>query len=272
MKHGKTVSVSELEALMHGARNGTRAFVTNFFVPREQWSGRLQHGLRVLKKTDQLVVLIRAEHKCSRLFFAGARAALPVALTGLRGTASHPLVIDLIGRAAQVQDLAQEFCHAGFRSYLRLIRMSRSGVFHFADQDGRLPLCVPAKSSEARSILKLLRQHFDVYTDRLPSREEIREAIDGGELRVAKNGRRLEGFLWQERTGVTSTVRYWCSDDQARGRGVGGRLMRDYFQNNHECARHLLWVRENNATAINCYQHYGYSPDGLQDHVLIRDR
>ena len=257
---------------MHRARSGARHFITNFFVPRDQWSSRLQHGLRVLKKGDHVLILVRAEHKCSRLFFAGSRAALPEALSGIKASASRPVVVDLIGRAAEVQDLSREFCATGFRSYLRLIRMSRCGHFQFGEQNGVPAGCGPAGPRDARSILKLLRGHFDFYTDRLPSREEIRAAIAEGDLRLAKNGRHLDGFLWQERIGLTSTVRYWCTDDQARGRGVGGRLMRDYFQNNRESARHLLWVRENNATAINCYLHYGYAPDGLQDHVLLRDR
>jgi len=94
-------------------------------------------------------------------------------------------------------------------------------------------------------------------------------------LRVADIGSRiagaLAGLLLFERRGVTSTVRHWLVDAAVRHRGVGGALMRRYFEGQRGVRRFLLWVAFDNEDAIRKYRHYGYAPDGLIDIVLVND-
>ncbi|NTV75013.1 MAG: GNAT family N-acetyltransferase, partial [Holophaga sp.] len=67
------------------------------------------------------------------------------------------------------------------------------------------------------------------------------------------------------------TLRYWLVDPGHRDRGIGARLIRDYFHRNPAVTRYLLWVLDSNADAIAKYGHYGYAPDGLVDQVMIRE-
>jgi GNAT superfamily N-acetyltransferase len=267
-------SADALQAKLQQVRGNATSYLTNLYLTPSQLASRLQRGLQVISAGERLVLLVRPEEGCSRLFFAGEGSELVSALAGKGGQLAGflPLVTDVIGPAASVRETADTLCAAGFRPYLRLIRLSRMGEVAFQDE-GDIPAgCDSAVYADLPAVSQLLRRHFDLYTDQLPCREELGEAADAGWLRVSRHQGEVDGFLWYEKTGATSVIKYWCTDSAARGRGVGGRLMRDYFQLTRGCARHLLWVRENNQLALSCYSHYGYQPDGVQDQILMLER
>lgn len=79
-------------------------------------------------------------------------------------------------------------------------------------------------------------------------------------------------MLFFETQGFTSTLRYWLIAPEYRLQGVGSGLMHRYFDDNPAIRRFLLWVITANANAIGKYEHYGFVPDGLVDHVLANER
>jgi GNAT superfamily N-acetyltransferase len=261
-----------LGGLIARVRSNSKRFVTNFFTPATQWPVWIRNGLRVIAISDRFILLARPEKGCVRLFFAGDRAEMTSRLPSATNAGSPARAVDLIGQPAQIHDLAEEFLAAGFRSHLRIFRLARAGAFEIASRASGLPPCVSAVREDIPAILELLYENFDIYADQLPGADEVRDAIEVGGIRVARGAAHLAGFLWYEKIGVTAHIRYWCVNPGARGCGVGGMLMRDYFNSTRGCARHLLWVRDNNAQAAACYRHYGYTPDGLQDQVMIFEK
>lgn len=261
-------SAETLEALLKAARSGSRKFVTNFFASPPQREAWIRRGLRTLVATDGVLLLACDEERCTRMFFAGDLDAIGRVLPGCERARTLPWAVDLIGLPAQTQALAEVFSPAGFHPHERLVRLSRTGKHAFPQHSGENRACEAALPEDGPVILELLRLNFDFYVDQIPQPAQIAEGVDTEAIRVARS-RSLDGFLWFERTGVTALIRYWCVSSNARGRGIGSILMRDYFERTHDCARHLLWVREKNTHAANCYQHYGYAPDGLEDHVMV---
>jgi GNAT superfamily N-acetyltransferase len=79
----------------------------------------------------------------------------------------------------------------------------------------------------------------------------------------------LAAMLFFETQGFTSTVRYWVVSDKFQSRGFGSALMRHYFTLQSAVRRFILWVTIDNENALQKYRHYGYTPDGLVDHVLV---
>jgi GNAT superfamily N-acetyltransferase len=260
------VFAEDIDAIIQRIRSGTRSFVTNVF-----GSASRHRRLQVVDCGEHFVLLKQNEESCSRLFFAARQEEMRSALAGIRHRGLEPLVVDLVGQPPAIQNLAEEFSVAGFRPYLRLIRLSRPGGVSANGTSGSPP-CEPAQHTDISPIIHFLRHNFDAYTDQLPDYDEIREAVDAHGIRVLRHEGALDGFLWHKKTGLTALVRYWCSNPDARGRGVGGRLMHDYFERTRECTRHLLWARENNIPALTRYRHYGYSPDGLEDQLMLLDR
>jgi hypothetical protein len=45
--------------------------------------------------------------------------------------------------------------------------------------------------------------------------------------------------------------------------------LRHYFTAQSTVRRFVLWVTAANENAVLKYRHYGYNPDGLEDHVLV---
>jgi ribosomal protein S18 acetylase RimI-like enzyme len=180
------------------------------------------------------------------------------------------VALDLIARGAPEPALLEAGRAAGFRPHLRLIRLARAGTPPPPAQPCGAVNVTDALLADSDAVLRLLSEHFDPLVDQLPDESEIRAAVAVGCLRVVRGQDGIGAFLWSERAGLTALVRYWCVAAERRGTGVGAALMRDYFQRTHDCGRHLLWVREDNAPAVSCYEHYGYKADGLIDQVLCR--
>jgi ribosomal protein S18 acetylase RimI-like enzyme len=101
---------------------------------------------------------------------------------------------------------------------------------------------------------------------------EIEEAVEAGQIRVAHYDGALAGLLFFETQGFTSTLRYWLIAPEFRSQRFGSGLMHRYFADHPAVRRFLLWVIAANADAIGKYEHYGFAPEGLVDHVLANER
>jgi GNAT superfamily N-acetyltransferase len=99
----------------------------------------------------------------------------------------------------------------------------------------------------------------------------VRQAILSRQILAAKCEGQLAALLFFETQGFSSTLRYWAVAEAYRARRLGAALMRQYFSDQSQVRRFLLWVEANNQNAIEKYQHYGYAPDGLLDLVFIND-
>jgi hypothetical protein len=263
-----TVS-QDIESILARVRTGAVQFVTNFFPMPGELLLWIERGLRAIATSERFVVLARPEKRCTRLFFSGSQSELASVLPKAIQTLSRPCVVDLITNSKPNSEVTGEFSKVGFTPYVRLSRLARRGAFEFSGRNACLPACKMAVPGDTVEILGCLHAWFDAYADQIPSTEEILAAVQKGQIRVLRSKQGLKGFLWFEKRGATSLIRYWWVAVDQRGHGIGGKLMREYFDLTKECTRHLLWLRDNNESASACYRHYGYSSDGVQDYVMV---
>ena len=127
-----------------------------------------------------------------------------------------------------------------------------------------------AEPADAASLLTLLEASFDPLADQLPTLYEIEDAIRARQIVIIKRAGELAAFLHFETQGFTSTVRYWVVAQPFQSQRLGAALMRNYFAAHPAVRRFILWVTASNDNAVQKYRHYGYAPDGLVDHVLIK--
>src|SRR5262249_62351967 len=111
----------------------------------------------------------------------------------------------------------------------------------------------------------------DRFADQLPTPYEIEAAITARQIFIIKQNGEIAALLFFETQGLTSTIRYWLVASQFHSRGFGSALIRHYFVTPPAVRRFMLWVTATNENAIQKYQHYGYKPDGLVDHVLVAE-
>lgn len=204
------------------------------------------------------------QHKYLRLFFAGEREAVQEALKKLDVHVSMPVVADIVSRSTETAI----FQDTKFVKYSMLTRLVKQKNEKTEEPHS------PAKyviDSDIGEIEKLFEEEFNIYVDQIPSRMDITNAIKNDEIIGiwAKNS--LAGFLWLERKGRTSTIRYWCVAPDCRDKKIGSGLLRTYLSICSGSLRHLLWVKDTNENAIKRYNHYGYSADGTFDLIFVKE-
>ena len=114
----------------------------------------------------------------------------------------------------------------------------------------------------------LLHQFFDERTEQLPYDEELAAFMAHHWILVCEEDGNLAGFLIFELSSATLYLRYWFTLPDFRGRKVGSRLLRRFFEEGKETRRQLLWVMRTNGDAIEKYRHYGFAEEDMFDHVM----
>ena len=179
--------------------------------------------------------------------------------------------MDLLGKESDLAELSEVFEQSGWKSYERLMRLGR-GSGEIAISGPREERNVTqAQEADETEILHLIEERFDLFSDQLPTLEEIRQSRENGQILAIREQNQIAALLLFETAGFTSTIRYWAVGRDFECRGFGSALLRSYFRIHGSVKRFLLWVNERNENAVQKYLHYGYEPDGLKDQILIRN-
>lgn len=269
------------DSIQH-VKAGATAFCTNFFPVQAKVQTWIEHNELFSEMGERAAFFVRTDRDFGHLYFCAAdTSSLQSGLVALNGLDKRRLTTDVVGQEAGVAPLLGSLESAGFRHYSKLVRLARPNPPGAAAPEtessetvaGRmpaLPVVEIAGPGEAAAILNLLETSFDPLADQLPTLYEIEDAIRAGQILVIKRSGELAAFLHFETQGMTSTVRYWVVAKAFQSQRTGGTLIRHYFGAHPAVRRFILWVTATNDNAVQKYRHYGYAPDGLVDHVLIK--
>jgi GNAT superfamily N-acetyltransferase len=260
-------STAQIHAAMQTVKKADR-FVTNFFPTEAKLQRWVDRQELTIEAGLEIFVLLRRDRDFHHLYYhASGFDPLDRALRELTADTTLTLVADLVGRAVDLTEPAAAFVKRGFRPYTRLLRLAR--IVTGPGTASELPGVQLAQEADAKQALTMLEASFDRYAEQLPDSHEIISAIADHSILVVRDGTQIAGLLFFERTGFTSTIRYWLVDPAHRDRKVGARLMRSYFSCCPEVRRFILWVLAANGNALQRYEHYDYAPDGLCDQVMM---
>jgi hypothetical protein len=261
-----------LEAIQN-VKAGATAFCTNFFPVQSKLENWVVHQELDFRSFDGVTFFLRKDRDFAHLYFCAANSgALGRELPHLLSTTPAKLSVDLVGPEASLSDLLSLTEQAGFRRYSRLVRLARAAsvAAPAAAKEASTGIELAAQT-DAAEILNLIESSFDKFADQLPTLYEIEAAISTGQIFTVKQIGEIAALLFFETQGLTSTIRYWLVAQQFHSRGLGSALIRHYFSSQPAVRRFILWVTATNDNAIQKYQHYGYAPDGLVDHVLVSE-
>jgi ribosomal protein S18 acetylase RimI-like enzyme len=103
----------------------------------------------------------------------------------------------------------------------------------------------------------------------VPALYELEAASKAHQILVIRQNSQVMALLFFETQGVSSTLRFWAVSPGGRSLGLGSTLLRHYLKLHPAVRRFVLWVDEANQNARDKYSRFGYSPDGLFDHILL---
>jgi GNAT superfamily N-acetyltransferase len=284
----KLTAPVDIREAVNRVKAAAAAFGTNLFSSDQALADAIGRGGISAAEFEGAALFRLREADFERVYFA---AASPDALSdALRRSPVIPggvVVSDVVGRPADAAPWVEAFRVAGFTRYNGFIRMQR------VVQAGR---AAPGNMARARAISRMLNpklrdaallpidrllpedaplvqqaiaSQFDAYAEHIPGVEEVRQAAEAGSILIVRDGGQLAALLYYDRTGLTTTCRYWLAMPAFRGCGYAEMLMERYFEETTSCPRSLLWVQEKNRAAIPLYEAYGYKADGLAYAILI---
>jgi len=263
-------TAGEVFEAIQKVKTGATAFCTNFFPVQSKLENWVAHQELSSHSCDGVTFFLKKDRDFAHLYFCASEpAAFGRQLNQLPALTSDKLSIDLVGQEASLTELLKLTEQGGFSRYSRLVRLARAATTLTSVRTGvAIEL---AAEGDAPAILSLIGELFDRYADQLPLAYEIEAAIAAKQIFVIRQNSEIAALLYYETQGLTSTIRYWLVAAPFHARGFGSALIRHYFSNQPAVRRFVLWVTATNDNAIQKYQHYGYAPDGLVDHVLVRE-
>ncbi len=265
-------TVGQVLAAIQGAKAGASAFCTNFFPAQAKLQGWIDHGELLGDFRDRAAFFARKDRDFWHFYFCVPDlGTLQREIAFLPTLKTQRVAVDLVGSEESLGQLVSVMESAGFRRQARLVRLVRASqpAQPPSSPDGTEVLW--ADKPDCQVIIDLIESSFDRYADQLPMPYEIDAAIEARQILTVKCEGTLAALLFFETQGLTSTVRYWVVAERFRSHRFGSALIRHYFAAQSAVRRFILWVTADNENAVQKYRHYGYSPDGLVDHVLVNE-
>ena len=242
--------------------------LTNFFADEERMSLWCDAGtLDAEANEDGDFLLHRQTGFTSLYFFVRDVDALRRGLAKLmEAQPDARLVADVLGPDRMRVPLEDAFKANGFEAQTVLQRMGRKTPEESYETDSEI---VAATHDDVPLVQNLLTAYFNAEQEQLPSAVELWKWVDNGGLRV-KHGAdgKVEGFVIYDLSPAQLYLRYWFVHPEARGRGIGGKLLRTMFAAGAQTKRQYFWVKTDNKNAIIRYKHYGFAFEPLKNTVL----
>lgn len=233
--------------------------LSNFFPNPSLNKKWLENKCLYLVKSEDTSFLLRIKPDADEIYyFAVSPESLKKGIARLDNLLKKTAIVETIRKEETPEILSGDKV---------LLRMSRTGVPH----SSLMGQCSREKLSEAelQKICRIFRDNFSPVWERIPDIEELRELNDSNSIKVSYNGADIIGLMIYNLSGKSIHLRYWWVDSRMRGKGIGGHLLRSFFEAGKDTLRQYLWVEEKNETAIMKYKHYGFEFDGLRDDIKI---
>lgn len=243
--------------------------VTNFFPDEVRMSAWCRDGVFFEERCGDTHFFVRRQNAFANVYFMG-RSAETLGRnwkTFASENGNGKCIVDLIGPDRVRQPLEDTMSSVGFSRLTTLQRMGRKTPEDVAEFS---PDMEHATLDDAEKIKELLDAHFIAEEEQIPSLEEIRKWIGIQSLFVMRDGavNSIDGFVIFDLSPAALYLRYWFVHPSARGKGIGGRLLKAMFAAGRTTKRQYFWVKTDNENAIKRYRHYGFEFEPMKDVVM----
>lgn len=124
---------------------------------------------------------------------------------------------------------------------------------------------------DIENLIEIFVNKFNKYSENLPSKNEIKKAIESKSIIKIIDKQKIIGFLWFDMKKVLTELRYLFVDENYRGQKLSKRLMEQYLYSVKDVKKKQLWVLEDNMVAINLYKKFAYEFEELKDTIFKKE-
>lgn len=230
--------------------------ITNFYLSKDEILSEISAEHIYIEENDSsLIILRKRETHYSMYYYLWGEfpdfsflPAMAVAETAMRE------------KDTALKEADELLVSAGFcREFMRN-RMSRPADISNNQVSPRIRT---AEKSDFDGAKQLLYNNFSSLTGCLPSDDSLMTAIGEKRILLHDSG----GLLHFEKTKTAYELRHLCTNENARGKGIGGELVAAYHSMIDK--KSVVWVRDGYAPAEKIYINNGYTRDGMYSSVLI---
>lgn len=258
-----------VEALIARARNQGR-MLTNFFPDERRMLPWCANGTLSSGEFGKTTFLVHNNKAFSNLYFLTENVERLQEDVGefLKACGDERIVVDVLGPDRMRIPQEEALSANGFSIQTVLQRMGRKTPAEADDADASV---VDATDADADNLKTLLDEYFNAEQEQLPTSDELKRWVGRGELKIVRNDNGgVNGFVIYDLSPAQLYLRYWFVHPEARGTGVGSKLMRTMFAAATKTKRQYFWVKTDNKNAIIRYQHYGFGLEPMKDSVWAK--
>jgi hypothetical protein len=247
------ITSAEIKEIVSDFKNSQQTLFSNYF-------GLKEDDVCEILKTDHTIMLRKKEHDFYRLFLLSSdEAELTSLLDNLQGC-TYVVNIPTKKALGRWQDVMEgsgfEFLAQYDRYYNKEIEYRESEIGTYAEEE------------DADAIMRLLYvDEFSIYTDYLPTKEELIQMIRNKQVLVNKTDLGVLGVLIFTIEGKKCYLNIWIDRTQN-----GLFLLFDAYNIMQENGITLsyFWVKSTNKKIIKIHKLTGAVADGLSDYSYIK--
>ncbi len=288
MDHYTALNIDEIKNQVNALKKrATRAVITNYY-----WQHKNEQERYDCLVGNDSIFFTEKDADFFRLFFYSINEEEFNRM--LSKVSSRPLVIDYLANQP-IDNIENCIINSGFQSYARMLRFRNVNIPKTQAPSGEQPAlqnnnkilqrlekffaATPVKdiihfavAADRDAVLKLLYTNLDKYTGHFPSADELNDLIGKQQVLVIKENETISGVVLFKINGKT------CNLDQgysapSNEEVVNVKLFFEFYKtlNQKEVKSMYLWVEERNKSVINLHKSFGLKPDGLIDHIYIKN-
>lgn len=245
----------------------SKSYITNSYVNQNDIFDRMQKCLFELQKEEGLFCFYKnTNYQFKQLFFYFTNDFfLGDKVINFKNYSLVAEMVFLKKNVTQRIQISNCLNRCGFFHYRTFLRMFLINISTYENVDFS-QIAKPVES-DYELIKTLLESSFDIYSERIPTADELRLLEEG--VFIIKENNQIAAVLISEVKGKTSELRYWLVATEYRHRGFGGILMKYYLTKNKEINRYTLWVDSSNQNAIDKYKYFGFNEDKIMNTIYI---
>lgn len=191
-----------------------------------------------------------------------------------------PVVINFVYRNSSQTDalrgVKEKWIVGGFSRYKSYRRMSLdAGSGETISRENQLiQNCAYtvtfAQNQHLDELLTLWRNTLDIYSNAMPSKEEMERLLDTQQvLCIQDHNRHVIAALQMQAENKICSIQHVAVDEKHRRRGLAKILLNYGFAESRNINRYILWVEDKNIPAIHLYLEFGFKYDGMSSNQLL---
>ncbi|MDO5154437.1 MAG: hypothetical protein Q4D51_00585 [Eubacteriales bacterium] len=186
-----------------------------------------------------------------------------------RLTTYKDIVINVVGKNISEKNIVAE--KLGFSFYKKYVR--KQFINKEKKKYRELMDVLIANQKDCEKIYDMLYSSFDVLSDDLVNKEELKDMINQNHVLKIEIQNEIQGVFLYEDTGVRSYARAICIAEKYRNNVLGYSLFAKY-NNLHVDSTKIfsLWVDQANDDVLKLHNTFGYVEDGLENYIYVREK